>query len=35
MQNIARLEGVVEANKKDISRLEGIVAAARWHRLKK
>jgi Cyclic nucleotide-binding domain len=27
MQNISRLEGIVEANKKDIVRLEGLVAA--------
>ncbi len=29
MQNIARLEGVDEANKKEISRLEGIIAAGK------
>ena len=27
MQNISRLEGIIEANKKDIARLEGLVAA--------
>jgi len=27
MQNISRLEGIVEANKRDISRLEGLVAS--------
>jgi CRP-like cAMP-binding protein len=29
MQNIARLEGVVEANQKDISRLEEIIEAGK------
>jgi Cyclic nucleotide-binding domain len=29
MQNISRLEGVVEANKQDIARLEGLVAAGK------
>jgi len=27
MQNISRLEGIVEANKRDITRLEGLVAS--------
>jgi hypothetical protein len=29
LQNIARLEGIIETNKQDISRLEGIVAASK------
>jgi hypothetical protein len=27
MQNISRLEGIIEANKRDISRLERLVAS--------